>query len=1129
MMTHQLVAAGCWSPPSIHCIGCNELLPEAKLNPKFDFVNGVVGITCCLCKQMNWTCQVCAKAWKTGRNNRMHFESKSHQHMVIQQHQSSNAQIMTPVRNSSDNSNGDSDFYFPDCQQSPLEESTINIEETTTTCDDWLTSLPNKLGKSVLSLDEIKEGGSFPANSRSPEFYYFESQHPNQGAKYLTAMPFSVEPGLVADEEAEFHLRMTKFLTRLTKVDQEELAYFLLKVCNSTSKDNTLNIFKSTRPPTSTEDFNDFYTKGKNSVSKHLPIPVVMKTQDRSHSYVTLTDVIQNMLAASTAVDQFSFETDLHPNELHGESTLFDGDKPASISTTRAAYSLYLELKNEEVDTDFVLYLWIKRWSDDFDPNNTKQSRNQVWIMTNTICPPAGEKKGRNTFFMAIGQKGDEHSGIEMIFENELSVLSGQGKNFYHGGRREIIRVKAGKVCVCVDRPERASLYQVGDHNGTFSQLWGHAVHVDGQGEDNCLPSCPFCRRHRLEKHLKLGVEFPQCNGVQCVSWNVMDSKFTSAAPFGYPTVFDEREGAPPAPLGREINANSSEKQRLPCIYLTVKWLQEAVVFAHHQLKTQPPNSPARKRYWTKANAVAFLRTCAIGTKLQTAIYDSAQNGEDRPPLPCSWSPGLSLQQNHYAAMHMLFLGHAKSNFEMINKFHLHYKISASVGKQANKYLRDVQALRCSRFFDAQPLSTSSWGTGVWVSENYVFWARAINFFTTLPAILNCKSSGSSKFQDDLRMVLRFSSASIAAVSRIMSEKRTVGDMDNVVKIYLDTMVELDRWIHDTSIDSMQEQPVSNTGVQMNTSAVQTDNSTSAQENSTDVRQQPGSHTGVPVNSTTAHTENSTTAQVNSTAATTVTGKRKKRTKDSYNFCKSNSLGILSAAEAHRYFGPAVLHWEGGWAGERKIQPVKAELGIKRVNADWQYLVLTTLWQQDALSGLIDQLGSKSSSEKDKRRDMEGQLKVYANRAALMDAVASSKPLSAMLATDGSIWMAYRPTTEEFHNDSTKTTSKNWSRSALQLVKLNFNDGLGQLVLNLCWFAPVSVELEEVLTLESTIELKLHADQFLLLLPRLEDDDEYKNMYYTLGSKWTERIRGGSFEHPRLSQELFKDWLPIER
>ena len=116
--------------------------------------------------------------------------------------------------------------------------------------------------------------------------------------------------------------------------------------------------------------------------------------------------------------------------------------------------------------------------------------------------------------------------------------LSDHGKTFYHGGRRELIRVKAGTVCVCVDRPERASVYQIGDHKGTFSTLWGHAVDVDGKCEDNCLPSCPFCRRQRLQNHLQIESNTaqdnsnacPNENGGQCVSWDVMDSKFTCSS-----------------------------------------------------------------------------------------------------------------------------------------------------------------------------------------------------------------------------------------------------------------------------------------------------------------------------------------------------------------------------------------------------------------------------------------------------------------------------------------------------------------------------------------------------------------------------------------------------------------------
>ena len=50
---------------------------------------------------------------------------------------------------------------------------------------------------------------------------------------------------------------------------------------------------------------------------------------------------------------------------------------------------------------------------------------------------------------------------------------------------------------------------------------------------------------------------------------------------------------------------------------------------------------------------------------------------------------------------------------------------------------------------------------------------------------------------------------------------------------------------------------------------------------------------------------------------------------------RSNTLGLLSVASHHEEMGPASLHWEGGFKGERKIQQVKPALSIKGSNVDW--------------------------------------------------------------------------------------------------------------------------------------------------------------------------------------------------
>ena len=160
-----------------------------------------------------------------------------------------------------------------------------------------------------------------------------------------------------------------------------------------------------------------------------------------------------------------------------------------TLSTTQSAYKLHLGLKEDDQD-QYVLYLWYKEWSDDFDPNNTKASRNQVWSNTFTTCPPEGESQGRNSYFMSLSCKREDHSEIEIEFQKDLDALSNEGKMFYHGGLKRIIKIKMGKLLLCVDRPERTSILQVGDHNGTFSTFWGHSCKVDGYCKENHICSC---------------------------------------------------------------------------------------------------------------------------------------------------------------------------------------------------------------------------------------------------------------------------------------------------------------------------------------------------------------------------------------------------------------------------------------------------------------------------------------------------------------------------------------------------------------------------------------------------------------------------------------------------------------
>jgi hypothetical protein len=636
------------------------------------------------------------------------------------------------------------------------------------------------------SLDDIRKSPFHPS-SNSPKFFVNEQKYPGTGAQYLTANAFSLSVDDVTFDEVNYSFTMASLLCQLTASQQQLLAEVMLHTLNA--KDPKLSIFKKTRAPTSISDFNDLYTTGKHSIIQNLPHPVPINTDDGSHAYVSIMDILANELAFGTFFDKFRFDAGIQLEDLDNELTI-------NVSNTPAAYRLFFELQNVEKNWDdnqteeelFTLYLWFKEWRDDFDPNNTKASRNQVWINTYTVCAPDFEKKGHNTYFMAISGKGEDHSVVEKIFADELDMLSTTGKLFYHGGMKTMIRVKLGKLLTCVDRPERTTIFQCGDHNGTYSTNWGFAGSVDGLSNVNNLPSCHECRKKRilLFSALSHDMVINNYDCIKCSNWDVMDKKFTFPAPTTFPRRFDVSEEAPKPPCERPIvpnvivaaDANESNvfdiksgnigglknkrqrvkkseiiPQKLITVKLSVSFLKEAVLFAHHNAKTVPYGFKGKSRYWNKGNVIAYLRTCGLTSRLCEQIYESAKNGEDLPTFPQAWRDEHAFTKCHYAGMHMLFLGNTKSNFEMTSTWLTAYDIKASFGKQVNKYLDIVRKLRITKFFTGHPLSTTKWGTGIWVSENYVFWAKTQNFWFLLPSVTTNKHSEKSRFILELKAI----------------------------------------------------------------------------------------------------------------------------------------------------------------------------------------------------------------------------------------------------------------------------------------------------------------------------------------------------------------------------------------
>jgi len=537
-----------------------------------------------------------------------------------------------------------------------------------------------------------------------------------------------------------------------------------------------------------------------------------------------------------------------------------------------------------------------------------------VWCWTYTVCPEPSDGTGQNTKFVAISEKGEDHQVMEKIFGAEMILLSTEGAYFYHGGLKRIIKVKLGRLGTVVDRPERVCMFCIGDHGGSFSVFWGYALSVDGYCKVNNLPSCESCRRRHLRLQLECQIAAnqtadesslmdismnaptipaipatttvmtlatppengPVCQQNKCSSWTVLDPAFTFNAPTDYPVVCDTRLNAPVAPAGRAITGLKGAAMQLRAVYLTPEWLKQAVVFAHHNMREKPPDSShSRKRFWTKACGVAYLRSCGMNAKLQNAIYASAMAKEQDPPFPPTWFHPLSLLRTHFAPMHTLHLGQTKSNIDLNGKWLATHELKATFGKQSNMYLEDIRKLGCSRFFDSHIYSRTAWGTGTWVSENYSFFARTQKFWFLLPAIQESKfmkDPNNVGFKKEVQIVLRFNIAAMAAMGRVMSTNRVVEDMDRVMKLYLDAMVEMDRMLLKLPTPGEDEEE--------------------AQEEGVSAAQEEG--------------------------VSTSRGKKKNPT-----FTKSISLGTMAFSKYHEYAGPSRLYYEGDFSGEKKSRQLR--------------------------------------------------------------------------------------------------------------------------------------------------------------------------------------------------------------
>jgi hypothetical protein len=251
-------------------------------------------------------------------------------------------------------------------------------------------------------------------NEKCAEYYAYNII--SSGAKFLVTKMWSNEEGdpsdvfqRITNEEVKCQAAIGMFCETLSRSQQEEFGNLLNMIKRSYFNNDSQVVCNL---PTSLSDVRRLYIDGKESYSKNLPIPNIY--QLKKHSYVSIIDCIADFLYSNN--NDLSNLEDTRTLRLNyvPTMTIFGNDRASAI--IESAHNRMWSNNVESKKGDNIIVLFLKLWSDDFDPNTSvKSNRQSVWVKTVSIF--ARLKNGNKvtyTYPIATSPKGDNHDEVDL-------------------------------------------------------------------------------------------------------------------------------------------------------------------------------------------------------------------------------------------------------------------------------------------------------------------------------------------------------------------------------------------------------------------------------------------------------------------------------------------------------------------------------------------------------------------------------------------------------------------------------------------------------------------------------------------------------------------------------------------
>lgn len=494
------------------------------------------------------------------------------------------------------------------------------------------------------------------------------------------------------------------------------------------------------------------YSEGKDAIMNTIPTPTIRKHGPTETAYVLLHDILCLYLPYGLIVSSKSQE---QINETYAKAKI--AQSVGGYWETDRAFELSNKLSSCDQDED-VQKLLISIWSDGCDPNSrNKSNRGSLHITTVSVLSDIDRNCENNTFVVAIGREGGDHSFVRELLYKDIKKL--EKTHSYFDGKR-ILKLQIILLCNLADRPERSETTGFGSHMGELTMRWGHICHIPVN-----LPSCKLCHCARLN-----GLTPASYSCTECYDWRNDDIRILVDK--DYPSDADGLQDG----------------------YIRSHEFCFTGAFSACRLSTDKMAT----NEWSVKNVKSYLKHIGLNTKIVDRVIANASEENRRELIdicPALWNKDYDIQVKNYvpAIMHLCFLGVTQTTGFLIKETLSNY----------NKFtkFRENDMMRHMRRFSLTWCRTWTYGSnatpyGPWTAENYLGYSRVFkSVYSICLQILTDARNVNEERRKVAEMIQRLASALNAMMARIMQRNINEGliaDTDRHIKLFLSMLTELD-------------------------------------------------------------------------------------------------------------------------------------------------------------------------------------------------------------------------------------------------------------------------------------------------------------------------------------------------